>query len=182
MDFLVSLSYSWEKYISYKNDFFSGKQRNRKSFVTEYIDKIDQVIEELLNDFVEIISFKTGPAMNTVTLSMTYLKKSEAIKSALINGSKLKMLLDEKEFFINVQKRIKERQQYLDNTMLRNVKDMNQFYCMNDRKITWDNVISNLIDLENSKIETFPLNTTKLLEIADIISSNIVSTFSELDI
>lgn len=55
-----------------------------------------------------------------------------------------------------------------------------QQYVKNNTNLQWDIVIRTFIDYHNSRVTTNPLPLEKLSEIGETISSNIVTSFSEI--
>ena len=73
---------------------------------------------------------------------------------------------------------------HFHNTILECLKGIHKFNFINNKKVTCYNIISKLnLKLEKKKKKTpSPLDTTKLLEMAHIISYDTMTTLSELSI
>lgn len=72
---------------------------------------------------------------------------------------------------------------HFHNTILECLKGINKSNFINNKKVACYNIISKLnLKLEKKKETPSPLNTTKILEMAHIISYDTMTTLSELSI
>ena len=72
---------------------------------------------------------------------------------------------------------------HFHNTILECLKGIHKFNFINNKKVACYNIISKLnLKLEKKKKTPSPLDTTKLLEMAHIISYDTMTTLSELSI
>lgn len=72
---------------------------------------------------------------------------------------------------------------HFHNTILECLKGIHKFNFINNKKVACYNIISKLnLKLEKKKETPSPLNTTKILEMAHIISYDTMATLSELSI
>lgn len=72
---------------------------------------------------------------------------------------------------------------HFHNTILECLKGIHKFNFINNKKVACYDIISKLnLKLEKKKETPSPLNTTKILEMAHIISYDTMATLSELSI
>ena len=72
---------------------------------------------------------------------------------------------------------------HFHNTILECLKGIHKFNFINNKKVACYDIISKLnLKLEKKKEKPSPLNTTKILEMAHIISYDTMATLSELSI
>ena len=90
-------------------------------------------------------------------------------------------MLDDKTFLSNIKKRLEERQNRSD--FQQSCGETGAFvYCSNDKNLTWEKVKENLIDAQNSRTITKPLSIEQLVLIEPFLSSNVLTSLSEIPI
>ena len=94
----------------------------------------------------------------------------------------LQNLLCDKFFIKQIIKRIKERSDRLSYSTTRRSSEFAQFYSSNNSKLTWQDTFQNILDMENSNIQSAALDYEKLGNIASIICENLLVTIEELEI
>ena len=181
MKLLSSLAYDWGKCMGYKNEYLTMQMRKRKSKISEHLEKIDAAVLTLVQNLKEAAISTPTAQMNSSMLSTTFLKKSNAIKLVLANGAKLQALLNDSAFINNIKRRLKECENRSDNKILSHSEGL-ELFCENNTSISWDLVNDLLIDMENSRTITAPLNSVQLIKAADLISSNTVTLVNDLNL
>ena len=174
---LSSTTKDWEIFNRTKKEYEANRLRIRESKVSRHIIAVMNKVETVLSVLNEIASCTTEKASLAEVIGMSYLKKASAMKELIINLSPLQTLLREKSFFFNVKKRITERASCPTST-----KPLPSIVCFNDSTLSWDRVNEILIDMDNSRTLTVPLDTAKLITLAEEIRSNIVIRLDELSI
>ena len=117
--------------------------------------------------------------MNAIAISQTFLKKAQHISDLLAIGGNLMEVINEKVIH-DLRRRISQQKAHVDKSFLRNVNELTTFYCENDTRLNWSEVFENLVSLTNLKENHAALDNSALIEIATLISSNIVTYESEI--
>ena len=95
--------------------------------------------------------------------------------------SVLKDKITDPELLITLHRHIKQQNEIVNKSFIRNSDEMLNFFCENNTQLTWADVEDNLILYINSRTEVPSTETDELIQASDIIKQNIVTYERELE-
>ena len=93
----------------------------------------------------------------------------------------LKDKITDPELLIALHRHIKQQNEIVNKSFIRNSDEMLNFFCENNTQLTWADVENNLILYINSRTEVPGIETDELIRASDTIKQNIVTYERELE-
>lgn len=177
---LASISFDWKTFSSLRKSYLNQSKYKRNSNIKSNLREIDIKCSELAMIFGEVCKLRTNPTMRAALISETYLKKAEKIKELICTIGIIQTKITNKDLLSNLRRRLKQQS---NNSTSRKSGELHKCICYNNSKLSWEDTFDVFLDHENSNLALHgPLTTTQLTEIGQIISENIVTTVSEIEI
>jgi len=158
-----------------------GKQEKKKPELKNCVDNLKNLFSELIQILSDILDIKCSTEMISFALSQTYLKNAETINKMISQIGKLNEALSNDDLFTSLRRRIAQQTQNSEKGFYRGESELLQFFCENDARRQWADVIDDIISFENGR-EKQCLSTTDLKHIVADISENIVIDIDSLEI
>ena len=104
------------------------------------------------------------------------------MKEILVTAATFNTLINDSFILKSLKRRISQQKDVLDKSFSINPSDYSfQFYCCNGVNLKWSEVFELLINYQNEGINISPISLEKLLQIAEIISTNIITSASVIE-
>ena len=164
------------------NDYLKQKQKERTSVLSHKLNEIRATRGKLVSLVKNCTDVSTPPiSANALVLSETYPKKATIVKEILITDGTYNLLINHDFVKKSLKKSLKQQKNVLDQSFSTNPSDyLFQFFCCNSVNLKWKDIFELLTDYLNEGVKTTPMSHEMLLENAEIISTNIVTSGSAL--
>ena len=114
-------------------------------------------------------------------ISQTYLKKSKQLTNLIVCLGRLQTLITDNDLLVALTRRIKQQNEVISKSFVRNSNEFMNFFCENDTKLTWDAVTEELVNFLNSRTEFRAIDIDELFKAAMMISENVVTDERDLN-
>ena len=181
----TNLSYKWKTFVELKKEYTVGAAYSKTSKLRDDLERIQKQTSLILEIVNRITDVKIDDTMNSFALSRSYLKKAEIISEFITASATLTSLITDPSLIYALNRPIAQQKKCSSSyTSIFRIteNELLSFTCENDCKLTWNQVFEALIDMQNSNTTKFPIETSELIRVAQIISTNIVSHRMELQI
>ena len=179
MKILASVAGDWTTYFSLLNEYKSKQTRDkRKTMLSDNLDGISRQCDQIVSSLNDVSSVRVTNMVATL-ISSQYLIKAERIKNLTVQLSVLQTKITEKNLIYALRRRLKQ-QDGCDVDMSRSGNELPKCFCYNNAKLTWDEVFDELVNIENSNISLKPLPVNVIVQVAKIMSENLVIYESDL--
>ena len=108
IDLLTSVSAKWQKYEQARNAYECNKVRNRKSYATELIEKVNGAASKVVLHMSAVANCKRSVGTTLPMANASLLRKAEELRNVLSVCAPLLVLLEDKQFYYNTNKRKRE--------------------------------------------------------------------------
>ena len=183
---ISKISYDWKKFSDLRKKYEAGAVFIKKgSKIKDDLEQVREKTKSILDILNQVIDIKVEDSMNSFALSKTYLKKAEITAELLTACANLNSIINDRHLHYALSRRIsqqKENSSSFATIFTRRENELLNFVCENNTKLPWTEVFDTLIEMENSNNNKFPIEITKLIRAANIISTNIVTRRDELQI
>ena len=168
----------WEVFKVLRHQYEGSQTRdNRKSNLKRKLGEIDEAmikIKKLFSEICDISNQIRGLVGSTFQLSQSYLKKSETLMNSLTLLGVLKDKITDPELLNALRRPIKQQNEVVNKVFIRHDEILN-FFCENNKQLTWADVEYNRILYINSCKEVPGIETDELIRASDTIQQNIIT-------
>lgn len=181
----ANLSYKWKTFSELKRKYTVGVAFSKTSKLRDNLERIQKQTSLILGIVNRLTEIKVDDTMNSFALSRSYMQKAEIISEFITASATLTSLMNDRSLINALNRRIAQQKKCSSSytsIFRRTENELLSFTCENNSKLTWNEVFETLIDMQNSNTNKFPIETSELIRVAQIISTNIVSHRTELQI
>ena len=180
MKILKSLRVEWEVFQKLRNEYLRGKNKERKSLLSEKMTTIQELIQSLVELLKHCATLNPPKHASAIILSETFLKRSHCIKDIIIACGKLNAEITDNFVIKSFKHHIGQQKETLSSECKIDEDHDIGFSCLNDTSLSWTKVSEILIE-EELLCNKGELTSAQLQEAVEIISSNIVTTVCDLN-